>query len=67
MSRQTSDHLKGRFEKGDLPSQDDFSDLIDSCFNAISGYNGSVTFVDNNSITNTVTISAGLIAKWVQI
>ena len=67
MARQTNEYLKGKFEKGDLPTQEDFSDLIDSCYNSISGYNGSITFVDNNSVTNVVTISSGLIARWSQI
>lgn len=67
MARQDINDLKGKFEKGDLPSQDDFGDLIDSCYNSISGYNGTIQFIDNNSTTNIVTISAGLIANWRQL
>jgi hypothetical protein len=47
MAIQTSEYLKTKFEKGDLPSQDDFSDLIDSCIN--SSISGNVTFF--NSVT----------------
>lgn len=67
MARQTSEYLKGKFEKGDLPTQDDFSDLIDSCYNTISGYYGHIQFIDNNNVTNSITISAGLIARWNQV
>jgi hypothetical protein len=45
MAIQTADYLKTRFEKGDLPSQEDFSDLIDSSIN--SSISGNVTFFDS--------------------
>lgn len=47
MATQTSDYLKGKFEKGDLPTQEDFTDLIDSCYN--NSVSGDVTFF--NSVT----------------
>lgn len=47
MATQTSDYLKGKFEKGDLPTQEDFADLIDSCYN--NSISGNVTFF--NSVT----------------
>ncbi len=33
MALQTLTYLKSKFEKGDLPDQNDFHDLLDSCFN----------------------------------
>ena len=42
MAIQTSEYLKGKFEKGDLPTQEDFADLIDSSIN--SSISGNVTF-----------------------
>lgn len=62
----SKENLTGKFENGDLPDGNDFKDLIDSCYNTISGYSGSIQFVDNNSITNLVTISGGLIFSWNQ-
>ena len=62
----TKEEIKSKFEKGDLPSQDDFGNLIDNCFNAVSGFSGTVQFIDNNLITNTITVSSGLIADWRQ-
>lgn len=47
MAIQTAEYLKGKFEKGDLPTQEDFADLIDSSIN--SSVSGSVTFF--NSVT----------------
>lgn len=47
MAIQTAEYLKGKFEKGDLPSQEDFADLIDSSIN--SSISGNVTFF--NSVT----------------
>lgn len=47
MAIQTSEYLKGKFEKGDLPTQEDFADLIDSSIN--SSISGNVTFF--NSVT----------------
>lgn len=47
MAIQTAEYLKGKFEKGDLPTQEDFTDLIDSSIN--SSISGNVTFF--NSIT----------------
>lgn len=66
MARKTKEELKSLFEPNDLPTDQDFTDLIDSCYNSISGYSGTIQFVDNNSTTNVVTISSGLIASWVQ-
>jgi hypothetical protein len=66
MARKTKEELKSFFEPNDLPTDQDFSDLIDSCYNAISGYSGIIEFVDNNAVTNTVTISSGFIANWTQ-
>ena len=45
MSIQTPEYLKSKFEKGDYPSQEDFSDLIDSSIN--SSVSGNVTFFDS--------------------
>ena len=47
MAIQTAEYLKGKFEKGDLPTQEDFTDLIDSSIN--SSISGNVTFF--NSVT----------------
>jgi hypothetical protein len=47
MAIQASEELKSKFEKGDLPTQEDFADLIDSCYN--NSVSGDVTFF--NSIT----------------
>jgi hypothetical protein len=47
MAIQTSEELKSKFEKGDLPTQEDFADLIDSCYN--NSISGDVTFF--NTIT----------------
>lgn len=33
MSVQTSEYLKGKFSKGNYPTETDYSDLIDSCIN----------------------------------
>jgi len=33
MALQTIEYLKSKFETGDLPDQNDFQDLIDSCYN----------------------------------
>lgn len=33
MATQSLTYLKSRFEKGDFPDQDDFHDLLDSCYN----------------------------------
>jgi hypothetical protein len=45
MAIQSTEYLKDKFKKGDLPSQEDFSDLIDSCIN--SSISGGVTFFDS--------------------
>jgi hypothetical protein len=66
MAYQSKENIKSKFEKGDLPSQEDFENLIDSCYNAVEGYSGTVQFIDNNSVTNSVSISAGLIVNWTQ-
>lgn len=47
MAIQTAEYLKEKFEKGDLPTQEDFTDLIDSSIN--SSVSGNVTFF--NSVT----------------
>ncbi len=44
MAIQTAEYLKSKFEKGDLPTQEDFIDLIDSSING--SVSGSVTFFD---------------------
>jgi hypothetical protein len=64
MARKTSEELKSVFQNGDLPNEQDFSDLIDSCINEVSGFNGTRTFTDNSLSTHTLIISAGLIASW---
>ena len=37
MAYQPIGTIKGYFEKGDVPSQGNFNDLIDSTYNATSG------------------------------
>jgi hypothetical protein len=50
MAIRTAEYLKSRFEKGDLPSQEDFEDLIDSSVNnSLSGEFATLT------LTNTLT------------
>jgi len=67
MARQTIEDIKSKFEIGDLPTQEDFSDLIDSCYNAISGgYTGHIQFEDTALVTHFITISGGMIADWEQ-
>jgi hypothetical protein len=66
MARKTSEELKSVFQNGDLPNEENFSDLIDSCYNTTSGANLRITFVDNNSVTNSVVVSGGLIFSWDQ-
>ena len=44
MSRKTVSELKAYFETGDVPSQSEFGDLIDSTFNATSGLNSTNGF-----------------------
>ena len=56
MARQPIGTIKGYFEKGDVPSQSQFNDLIDSTYNATSGINDFNTGFANLS---TVSLSAG--------
>lgn len=66
MALQTREHLKSKFEKGDLPTQEDFTDLIDSCVHGITGLTDTIQFADGTGTTNTVTIYNGIITGWVQ-
>jgi|TARA_R110000824_G_scaffold184011_1_gene365037 hypothetical protein len=56
MARQPIDTIRGYFEKGDVPSQGEFNDLIDSTYNATSGITDFSTGFANLS---TVSLSAG--------
>ena len=56
MARQPIDTLRAYFEKGDVPSQGEFNDLIDSTYNATSGITDFSTGFANLS---TVSLSAG--------
>ncbi len=47
--------IKGYFEKGDVPSQSNFNDLIDSTYNATSGIGNDTGFAN----LSTVSLSAG--------
>lgn len=64
MAHVDKDILKSKFENGDNPSQSDFSDLIDSTYNPLSGITSVKTFVTGVSTTHTVTISSGFIVSW---
>mgnify|MGYP005999842405 FL=1 len=55
MARQPIGTLKGYFEKGDVPSQGNFNDLIDSTYNATSGIGNDTGFAN----LSTVSLSAG--------
>ena len=41
MAIRTLQYLKTKFETGDLPTQADFTDLIDSCYNGLTALSGS--------------------------
>jgi hypothetical protein len=47
--------IKGYFEKGDVPSQSNFNDFIDSSYNAVSGIGNETGFAN----LSTVSLSAG--------
>ena len=47
--------IKGYFEKGDVPSQSNFNDFIDSSYNATSGIGNETGFAN----LSTVSLSAG--------
>ena len=50
MAYQTLTYLKSRFEKGDYPDQNDFNDLLDSCFNySLSDSPEYITFLKTAS------------------
>lgn len=70
MSRQTISQLKSYFETGDVPTQTQFEDLIDSTFNATSGLNDTNGFANlsvislsaneiivNNGVSQSLTVS----------
>lgn len=50
MALQSLTYLKSRFEKGDYPDENDFKDLIDSCFNySLSDNPDYITFLNSAS------------------
>ena len=55
MAYQPIGTIKGYFEKGDVPSQGNFNDLIDSTYNATSGIGNQTGFAN----LSTVSLSAG--------
>lgn len=59
MSAQTKEILKSYFETGDKPTQAQFADLIDSCFNLpeLVKRTVTVTNIDNNNSAVSLTIS----------
>lgn len=59
MSAQTKEILKSYFETGDKPTQAQFADLIDSCFNLpeLVKRTATITEVNNNATAVTLTIS----------
>ena len=59
MSVQTKEILKSYFETGDKPTQAQFADLIDSCFNLpeLVKRTAKVAKIDNNNAAVTLTIS----------
>lgn len=59
MSAQTKEILKSYFETGDKPTQAQFADLIDSCFNLpeLVKRTATVAKIANNVIAITLTIS----------
>ena len=59
MSVQTKEILKSYFETGDKPTQAQFADLIDSCFNLPELVKRTVTVlnIDNNTTAAKLTIS----------
>lgn len=59
MSVQTKEILKSYFETGDKPTQAQFADLIDSCFNLpeLVKRTATVTNIANNDSTASLTIS----------
>ena len=50
MSRQDITTLKGYFETGDVPTQDQFANLIDSTYNSTSGIETLSTGYSNLSV-----------------
>jgi hypothetical protein len=55
MARQPIGTIKGYFEQGDVPSQSNFNDFIDSSYNATSGIGNETGFAN----LSTVSLSAG--------
>ena len=55
MAYQPIGTIKGYFEKGDVPSQGNFNDFIDSSYNATSGIGIETGFAN----LSTVSLSAG--------
>ena len=55
MAYQPIGTIKGYFEKGDVPSQGNFNDFIDSTYNATSGIGNETGF----ATLSTVSLSAG--------
>jgi hypothetical protein len=55
MAVKTLQYLRSRFETGDIPNQTDFIDLIDSCYNGLTGDDASqiLSYVTNFSYFNT--------------
>jgi hypothetical protein len=66
MERKTKEELKLAFGPNELPSDQDFSNLIDTCYNETSGFTGIVEFVGGDQTTNEITVSGGLIVSWNQ-
>jgi hypothetical protein len=51
MAIKTVSELKAYFETGDVPTESEFGDLIDSTFNATSGLNGTNGFANLSVIS----------------
>ena len=60
MSIVTKAKLKGYFETGDVPSQAQYADLIDSKVNLSESNTGDISLTGNVNVTGNITASAGI-------
>jgi hypothetical protein len=63
MAHRTAEYLKEKFENGDIPSAEDFSDLIDSCHNSsfsadVLYYNDIYNLYNSLNVKNIILKSA---------
>ena len=60
MAKQNRSTLKGYFETGDVPSQAQYADLIDSKVNLSESNTGDISLTGNVNVTGNITASAGI-------